>query len=126
MIKGIEAIMIGSADAKVLADFYQDKVGIAITEEYEMGENGSAFEMKVGSGSAFYINSHDKVKGKSAQPERVILNFEVDDIDEEIAKLDKAGINKIQEKYHIEGYGYIATYEDLDGNYFQVVQVREN
>ena len=26
--------------------------------------------------------------------------------------------------YHEEGYGYIATFADPDGNYFQLVQIR--
>jgi len=30
----------------------------------------------------------------------------------------------VQDTYHIEGYGYISTFEDVDGNYFQLVQVR--
>ena len=126
MIKGVEAVMIGSENAKALAEFYASKVGIEIAHEYEMGEDGSAFEMKVEGSTAFYINSHSEVKGKAAQPQRIIINFEVDDIDKEVEKLDKAGVKKIQDKYHIEGYGYVATFEDLDGNYFQVVQVRAN
>src|SRR3990167_6054549 len=118
MIKGIEAVLVSSENAKALAEFYKEKVGIEIAEEYEMGEDGSVFEMKVGDRSAFYINSHSEVKGKSSEPQRVIINFEVEDIDESVGKLDKAGVKKIQDKYHIEGYGHVATFEDLDGNYF--------
>ncbi len=124
MIKGIEAVLIGSGNAKALAEFYSEKVGVEIGEEYEMGEDSSVFEMKVGDKSAFYINSHSEVKGKATEPQRIIVNFEVDDIDEAVGNLDKAGVKKIQDKYHMEGYGYVATFEDLDGNYFQLVQVK--
>jgi len=38
--------------------------------------------------------------------------------------LKKAGVKVVAEIYHVEGYGWLATFEDLDGNYFQLVQVR--
>lgn len=124
MIKSIEGIVLSSENAKALAEFYQDKVGIKIKEEYEMGEGASAFEMDSGEGVGFMINDHSEVKGKSSQPQRYILNFEVGNIDEAIKDVESKGVKKIADKYHIEGYGYIATFEDLDGNYFQLVQVR--
>ncbi|KKQ51854.1 MAG: hypothetical protein UT19_C0005G0037 [Candidatus Woesebacteria bacterium GW2011_GWB1_39_10b] len=46
------------------------------------------------------------------------------EVDKEVKKLAGKKVKKIQDKYHLEGYGYIATYEDPDGNYFQLVQVR--
>lgn len=124
MIRGLEAVMIGSGDAKALADFYVDKVGLKIKEEYEGDEGAYVLEMEVGEGSGFYINNHSKVKGKSTNPERILLNFEVDDIEKEFPKLKDAGVKVIEPIYHNEGYGLIATLEDLDGNYFQLVQVR--
>ena len=124
MVKGIEGILLSSENAKALAEFYQDKVGIKIKEEYEMGEGESTFEMEVGEGNSLYINSHSEVKGKNSQPQRFILNFEVADIDKAITEVTGKDVKVIAEKYHIEGYGFVATFEDLDGNYFQLVQVR--
>jgi len=124
MVKSIEGVLLSSENAKALAEFYQDKVGIKIKEEYEMGEGKSAFEMDAGGGSGFMINDHAEVKGRSSQPQRYILNFEVGNIDEAIKNIEGKSVKKIADKYHIEGYGYIATFEDLDGNYFQLVQVK--
>ena len=124
MVKGIEGILLSSENPKALAEFYQDKVGIKIKEEYEMGEGESTFEMEVGEGNSLYINSHSEVKGKNNQPQRYIINFEVANIDEAIKEVSGKSVKIIAEKYHIEGYGYIATFEDLNGNYFQLVQVR--
>ncbi len=127
MIRGVEAILIGSENAKELAKFYREVVGLKQTMEFEMGKdggaNGYAFEMK---GCSIYINDHTEVKGKAKEPQRVIFNLEVDDIEVEVAKLDKAKVKKIADIYHIEDYGMIATFEDIDGNYFQFVQVRAN
>lgn len=124
MIRGIEAVMLNSANAKKLAEFYRDVVGLEIAEEYEMGENGNAYEMEVKDGSALYINDHSEVKGKTKEPQRAFINFEVDDIEKETKRLKNENVKVVQDIYHIEGYGMIATFEDPDGNYFQFVQVR--
>ena len=126
MIKGLDSILINSENAKKLAEFYEKKVGLKNTGVYEMGDNGEeAYMYEFKSGSGLSILDHSKVKGKNKNPERFIFNLEVDDIDAESEKVKKNGVKMVQEKYHVEGYGWIVTFEDLDGNYFQLVQVRE-
>lgn len=125
MVRGVDSVTLFSANAKKLADFYKTKVGLKCTVEAEMGEKGEGlygFEFKKGSG--FYIIDHSKVKGRNKQPERYIINFEVDNIEKEVKRLEKEKVKKIQDIYHVEDYGYIATFEDSDGNYFQLVKVR--
>ncbi len=124
MIKGLDAVLIGSEDPKALADFYKDKVGLNQTDEFEYGENGEAgFMFKVGS-SGLTILPHSDIKGKNTNPARIMINIEVDDEEVEVKRLKDAGVKVVAEIYHVEGYGYIATFEDVDGNYFQLVQVR--
>ena len=124
MIRGIESISLFSEDAKKLAKFYKEKVGLKITFEAVMDKGDDMCEFKMKSGSPLYIIHHSKVKGKNQKPERIMFNLEVDDIEKEVRRLDKAGVKKIQDTYHVEEYGYIATFEDIDGNYFQLVQIR--
>lgn len=122
MIKTLEGVLLSSGDSQKLADFYKEKVGLKCTMEFEMGENaekGFAFE-----DAKLYINQHSEVHGKNKEPERYILNLETENIEEDSKKLDSAGVKKIKDTYHIEGYGLVATYEDVDGNYFQIVQVK--
>jgi len=128
MINKIDGIMLFSENAKKLADFYKEKVGLERVEEMVAGENDeNVFLFSFGDeGTGFGIMDHSRVKGKNQNPERFIVNLEVNDIEEEVKKLDKANVKKIQDTYHIEGYGLIATFEDVDGNYFQLVQIREN
>ena len=124
MIRGMESILLSSEDGQKLADFYKETVGLKRTQVMEMGENeekGFEFEL---SGVNLYIMDHSEVKGKSHDPSRVMFNLEVDDIEKETARLDKVGVKKVQDIYHVEGYGLIATFEDVDGNYFQFVQIR--
>ncbi|EKD61974.1 MAG: hypothetical protein ACD_52C00327G0003 [uncultured bacterium] len=125
MIKGIESVTLFSENAKKLADFYSKKVGLKVSMEAEMGDKGEKlFGFEFASSSGFYVVDHSRVRGKNKNPERMIVNFEVDDIKKEVKKLYKAKVKKIQEIYHIESYGWIATFEDVDGNYFQLVQIR--
>lgn len=125
MIKGIESITLFSENAKALAHFYKDKVGLKMTLEAEVGEKGEnlfGFEMKGSPG--LYVMDHAEIKGKQTDPKRIIFNLEVDSIEEEVKRLDDNGVKKIQDTYHMQNYGYIATFEDLDGNYFQLVQIK--
>lgn len=125
MVKNIDGIILNSGNAKKLGKFYKDNLDLKVVEEGVMGEKDYFYGFKVGNYS-FYIMDHSKIKGKNPEPERTFLNFEVNDIDSEIKKLDKEKVKKVQDKYHIESYGWVATYEDSDGNYFQIVQVRPN
>ena len=125
MIRGIESILLFSENAKKLAKFYREVVGLKQIMEAEMGEGGeNYFGFKIGKGPELGIMDHSKVKGKNKNPERIIFNLEVDDIKKEAKRLIRAKAKKVQDIYHVEGYGYIATFADVDGNYFQLVQVR--
>jgi len=126
MIRGIESILLFSENAKKLAAFYREKVGLKVTFEAVMGENDEecyVFGLTKG-GPALNIMDHSDVKGKNKDPKRYIVNLEVDDIKREVARLKKSGVKLVRDTYHIEDYGYVATFEDVDGNYFQLVQVR--
>ena|SRR3989344_4152802 len=127
MITGLESITIFSANAASLAKFYEEKVGLKIGMTAEMGEdNSNLFEIKAGAGSSFYIVDHSDLHGPAKEPKRFIMNFEVDNIEKEVARLKKAKVKLIQDIYHVEDYGHIATFSDLDGNFFQLVQTHSN
>ena len=121
MIRSLESVVIISGNADDLANFYKDKVGLEIKNEAE-GEDGSKmFELKAGDGPSVYImSSKDNGQGSS----RVSINIEVDDIEKEAKKIKDAGVKEVDGIHHLEGYGLLATYEDADGNNFQLVQVR--
>lgn len=125
MIRGLEALNLFTSSAKKLAAFYRDKVGLKVAFEGMMGENDEIYQMKLGKGPSLYIIDHSKVKGKNKNPDMIIFNIEVDDIKKEVARLKRAKVKQIQPTYHVEGYGWISTFADVDGNYFQFVQVRQ-
>lgn len=122
----MESVLLSSQNAKRLADFYKEKVGLKVTFEAEMGEKGEEiYSFEMDKGSVLNIMDHSKIKGPNKEPERFIFNLEVDDIEKEVKKLEEMGVKKIQDIYHVQEYGLVATFEDIDGNYFQLVQIRE-
>lgn len=123
MIRGLEALNLFTENAKRLAAFYRDKVGLKVTFEGMMGEKDEIYELSLGKGPSLYIADHSRVHGTNKNPDMVIFNIEVDDIKKEVARLVRAKVKQIQKTYHVEGYGWISTFADVDGNYFQFVQV---
>ncbi len=124
MIQRFEAILIGSADAGRLAKFYREVVGLKMGMVMDMGdkgEQGYEFPLK---GVGLYVLDHSKVKGRAKDPSRVMFNLEVDDIEKEVARLKRKKVKPVADIYHVEGYGLIATFADVDGNLFQFVQTR--
>src|SRR3989338_5139934 len=124
MIRGLEAVLLSSQSAKKLAKFYKEVVGLKQGEVMEIGDEGEkAYDFPL-KGAAIYILDHSKVKGKNKNPERVMFNLEVSDMEKEVKRMKKAKAKVVQDTYHVQGYGLITTFEDTDGNYFQFVQVR--
>lgn len=124
LIKGLESILIGTANAKKLAEFYTKTVGLKQDSVWENPDNKEeGYYLKAGKGN-IYIMDHSKIKGKAKDPHRLIFNIEVDDIEKEVKRLKKAKAKIVADVYHMQGYGLIATIADPDGNYFQFVQVR--
>ena len=125
MIKNIESILLFSENPEKLSKFYKDTLGLKVGMEGEYGDDEDVFVgFNPGKGPYLVVMHHDKVEGKNREPERYMVNFEVDDIEKEVGRLKKAKVRLIQDIYHVEDYGKIATFSDPDGNYFQLVQTR--
>lgn len=114
----LNSVMIGSSDPKALSEFY----GKVVEKKPDM-EEGGWYGYSVGS-TFLSIGQHDKVKGKSVNPERIILNFETKEVKEEFARIKGLGAVVIAEPYQMgEGdkAAWIATLADPEGNYFQLM-----
>lgn len=111
-------VMIGSSDSKTLAGFYEK-----VLQQKPSFEDGGWYGFDF-SGFVLSIGMHDKVKGQAEHPERIILNFETTDVKGEFQRIKALGAKVIAEPYGSdEGdmAGWIATFADPEGNYFQLM-----
>jgi predicted enzyme related to lactoylglutathione lyase len=111
-------ILIGSDDAKRLADYYRKLFG-----EPAFEDSGYTTWM-LGSGSVS-IGPHSEVHGKNASPGRILWNIETEDVKGDFDRWKAAGAIVVKEPYNFEEVGapdsWIATFADPDDNYFQLM-----
>jgi len=116
MIKGVHSVLIHTEDLKNLAPFYRDIIGFKPTME---GEDFAVFE----AGAAqLALGVHSEVNGRSKDPNRVMVDLEVDDCKAEYDRLKAKGVEFIREPSLDEGF-VVATLLDPDGNTLQLFQV---
>ena len=117
----LSSIMIGSAEPKLLADYYRGLFG-----EPRWDQDGfTAWDF---GGSGFAVGPHDAVSGKNSQPGRLIWNLETTDFQADYERLRAAGATVVQEPYEAgdEASGmWIATFSDPEDNYFQLMTPME-
>lgn len=111
------SVLLFSEEPKKLVEFYKKVLG------EDPGWTGGEFSgFKIGEGY-LTIGPHDKVKGKNSNPERVMFNFETEDVAEEFKRIKDLGAEVIANPYNPDESAdmLIATLADPDGNYFQLV-----
>ena len=120
----LSGIMIGSEDPKRLAEYYAKVLG-------QPGQDDGGFVGFQFGDVWVTVGPHSEVHGRSAEPGRVMWNLEVADVRGEFERMRGAGATVVQEPYTPEGMPedmgevVIATFEDPDGNYFQLMSPME-
>jgi predicted enzyme related to lactoylglutathione lyase len=113
----LNTVMIGSDDPKTLSDFYTKVLGKPTWED------DAYVGWKAGSGWLM-LGAHSEVKGRNDMPGRIMLNFETPDVKGEFERIKGLGAAVKQDPYQPGGTDapemWIATFEDPDGNYFQL------
>lgn len=114
----LNSILLSSAHPKKLITFYETVLGIK-SESWGDDEWGG---FKVGN-SWLTIGPHDKVHGPAKEPERILINFESEDVEKDFERMEKSGAAVVQKPYHPgqDESMTIATFKDPDGNYFQLM-----
>ena len=119
MALNLNSIMIGSEDPKALGEFYEK-----VFNKAPDWSDGGWYGWNMGSAS-FSVGPHSEVMGKAKEPQRVMFNLETEEVKEEFERIKSHGAETIKEPYEMEG-GWIATFADPDGNYFQLMTPWEN
>jgi predicted enzyme related to lactoylglutathione lyase len=113
----LNSLLLFSEAPKKLVDFYRQVLGRE--PKWQEGEY-SVFEVEA---CALVIGPHGGVHGRNKNPERIMFNFETDNVKGEFERMKGLGAKVIAEPYHMEGDQdhLIATLADQDGNYFQLM-----
>jgi predicted enzyme related to lactoylglutathione lyase len=112
----LNSIMIGTKQLKTLASFYEKVLG----KPADMVDDKNGFYgWQVGS-SYMALLDHSEMQEKTKDPGRMMLNFETSQVKEEFERIKGLGAGVIREPYQLDG-GWIATFADPDGNYFQLM-----
>lgn len=118
----LNSILLFSENPKRLIEFYKKVLGMEpdhVDGEYSDFKTGGAY---------LEIGPHDKVHGASTNPERLLLNFHVHDVEAEFKRIKDLGVKVIKKPYQpVEDPRLtIATFADPDGNYFQLMTAWED
>ncbi len=102
-----------SEQPEVLKAFYRDVVGLEPVEEVG--------GFRVG-GAVLAIDGHSEVHGRAKEPQRFLINFFVDDVAREQARLEAQGVPFIRRMGRESWGGVISTFLDPDGNFCQLIE----
>lgn len=99
-----------------LGAFYRDVVGLE--QDLDTGE----WSFHAGPGAKIGIDGHSETKGRTKEPNRVLIDLMVDDIVAAEDELKGRGVSFLRSQGKEFWGGIISTFADPDGNYVQVIQ----
>ena len=114
---GMFAINLTSDQPDALKSFYRDTLGLP--NQAEMGDGAFA-----AGPATIFVDGHSDTKGPAKEPQRVLVNFFVEDLDGEQARLKGKGVKFTREKGQEPWGGFISTFLDPDGNYLQLFEYK--
>ena len=114
------SILIGTENTEAMVEYYTKVLG-------EPGFSQGGYTGWMIGGGWVTVGPHSEVKGRNVSPGRLLWNIETSDVQGEFDKMKAAGATVITEPYSFEGSqgSSIATFEDPDGNYFQLMSPME-
>jgi predicted enzyme related to lactoylglutathione lyase len=107
-----------SEHPQALIAWYRDV--LELPPEEGMGEGA----FRLGEHTAFLVDGHSETHGKAAEPQRVLINFMVNDLEAERQRLLERGVEFIRAPEREPWGGVITTFLDPDGNYLQLIEYR--
>jgi predicted enzyme related to lactoylglutathione lyase len=116
----LNSFMIGTKQPAVLAAFYEKVFG----QPASMNDSKLGFWMWQLGNVYFTVIDHSEMGGKTKDPGRMMFNLETAQVRQEFERIRALGAVVIREPYELQG-GWIATFADPDGNYFQLMTPME-
>lgn len=122
MYKSLSTVLIWSGNCKKLAKWYKDVLGLKVTWESNHPED-TGILFGVGDGETdLWIDKHSKVKSKSKDPYRIMINLKVDSVGKHYKELVKKGVRFEAAPFKAPTLPYwFATFYDPENNLLQLV-----
>lgn len=117
-ILNFDSVCIWSENPKKLAKFYGEVLELPYDMELNLPDD-TGVQFKIGD-VLIWIGFHDKVKGKSQEPFRIMPGFHVESVNKVYEELTKKNVEFIQKPIisPTKDY-YVATILDPEGNIIQ-------
>ncbi|MBI4306098.1 MAG: VOC family protein [Chloroflexi bacterium] len=114
-ILGIAGIAISTENAESMRSFYRDVLGFT---PHSVRPDGAQFKW---GDVRLTIGSHSLVHRRTSEPYRIMINLLVADIHAVYDRLRAKGVEFIRTPGR-ERWGWLATFQDPDGNTLQLLQ----
>ena len=116
MVYGVIGVIIWTENMKSMLEFYRDVLRLPLHSDH-----GDFIAFEFG-GFRLNLGLHDKVKGPTKEPFRIMINLGVHDISEEHSRLSRKGVLFIRTPEKEAWGGWVSTFYDPDGNILQLLQ----
>ncbi len=113
----VNGVLIYTEQLEPMVRFYRDVLGLEPRHVKERTANFQWDDFKL------TIGLHDEVRGPNADPNRLMVNFRVDDIHAVHRRLVEAKVTFSRPPEQEPWGGWLATFQDPDGNTLQLLQV---
>ena len=117
-ITGVASVSIGTDNLPRMLAFYKDTLGLKLRSQRAHNAQFEFGEMRL------IVGLHSEVRGASKEPQRLMVNFIVPDIDAAHRRLAQAGVEFVRPPSPEGWGGKIATFKDPDGNLLQLFQLK--
>jgi len=117
-ITGVASVSIGTDNLPRLLAFYRDTLGLKLRSQRSHNAQFEFGDLRL------IVGLHSEVRGASKEPQRMMLNFIVPDIDAAHRSLAQACVEFIRPPSPEPWGGKIATFKDPDGNLLQLFQLK--
>ena len=116
-VDGLVGVVLWTEQMEAMVLFYETVLELPLRSRRD---DFAAFTMQ--QGVRLSIGLHDRVRGRSREPYRVMVNLGVADIHRAAATLRERGIAFTREPEQEHWGGWVATFQDPDGNTLQLLQ----
>lgn len=116
MIDGLAGVILWTDNLEEMAAFYQNVLGL---KPHSVRSNFVAFRW---GDVRLSLGRHSKVKGKTRDPYRMMVNLSTRDIYTEHQRLARLGVPFLRPPEREHWGGWVATLTDPDGNILQLLQ----